>query len=311
MNKYILISVITLSIIFILVTSYYIYKHYIIKSPKQIAVKTIKIQYERPKIVNGRQEPQTIYDFHLEPQLGYISNWFVQNDTKVYKNQPIVEYYNPTIEKTIAQKQQLLATLTHEQHQKVDINQLINLKDEISTLQQKLRTKIIAPFDGVLTIKFKTPSTTRQSFATLYQPKYHISATIPETYISSLKTGHMLKIRSTNKETSTNEKITHINSFPNNFATSEKHSTYEIKLTSSAKVPIGQHFEIEIPSNTIIIPKKALLDNRYVLIKKSNKFVKRVIKFSKSGNNNHIKVISGLSPGEIIAQNAKSVNYLN
>lgn len=310
MNKYILIPSITLFSIIILTSTYFIYKHYIAKEPKHPPIKTIKIQYEQPEIIIGRHEPQSSFDFYLDTKHGYIANWFVQDDSKVHKTQPIFEYYNPIIEKKIAHKQQMLALLSHKEDIPSDDTRVIDLKNEIATLQQNLRTKITAPFAGILVIKSNTPSTANAPCATLYQPKYHITASIPETYISSLKIGQILKIRSANSNATTVEKITKISPFPTNYYTSDKLSRYEINLTSSTNARLGQHFELELPSKTIVIPKTALIDNKFVLLKKSNKFVKRVIKFRESGNYNRITVKSGLSPGEVIVQNAKSINHL-
>jgi HlyD family secretion protein len=311
MNKHILISIITIVSAVIIVTCYFFYKYYIAKTSKQPEIKTIKVQYEPSKRINARYESQSLYHFYLEPKHGYINNWLVKNETQVHKNQPLFEYYNPTVEKAIALKQQLLATLTHDSEHTQDNNQLIALQNDIATLQQNLRTKIIAPFDGTLTINNSNPSTPQSHFATLYQPKYHISAKIPETYMSTLKLGTTLKIHSSHNDQFNNEKITHISTIPSNYATADKQSQYEIRLTSSAKPLLGQHCELEIPSTTIAIPQSALLNNKYVFIKKSNKFVKRVIKFNKSGNNNRITVKSGLSPGDIIVENANSLNTLN
>lgn len=311
MNKHILISIFTMVSTIIVITCYFFYKHYIVKTPNQSTIKTIKVQYEPPKKINARYEPQSIYHFYLEPKHGYINNWLVKNDTKVHKDQPLFEYYNPSVEKTIALKQQLLATLTQDPENAINKDQIVTLQNDIATLQLTLRTKINAPFDGVLTINNATPSAPQTHFATLYQPKYHISAKVPETYMATLKLGSTLKIRSPLTNQISNEKITHITTIPTNYDTADKQAQYELRLTTSTKPLLGQHCELELPTTTIVIPQSALLNNKYVFIKKSNKFIKRVIKFNKSGNNNRITVKSGLSPGDIIVENAKSLNNLN
>ena len=311
MNKHILISIITIVSAVIIVTCYFFYKYYIVKTSQQPEIKTIKVQYEPSKRINARYESQSLYHFYLEPKHGYINNWLVKNETQVHKNQPLFEYYNPNVEKAIALKQQLLAILTRDSEQPQDNAQLVTLQNDIATLQQNLRTKINAPFDGILTINNSNPSTPQSHFATLYHPKYHISAKVPETYMPSLKLGTTLKIHSPHNDQPSNEKIIHISPIPSNYDTNDKQSQYELRLTASAKPLLGQHCELEIPSTSIAIPQSALLNNKYVFIKKSNKFVKRVIKFNKSGNNNRITVKSGLSQGDIIAENANSLNTLN
>lgn len=311
MNKQILISIFTIISTIIFVSCYFFYKHYIAKTSHQSNIKTMKVQYEPSKIIKARYEPQSLYHFYLEPKQGYINNWLVKNDAQVHKNQSLFEYYNPTIEKTIALKQQLLATLTHDFENTQDNAQIIALQNDIATLQQNLRIKVSAPFDGILVINNSNPSKPQSRFATLYQPKYHISAKVPESYMSTLKLGATLKIHSPLNNQLNNEKITHISPIPTNYDTADKQAQYELRLTTSTKPLLGQHCELEIPSTTIAIPHSALLNNKYIFIKKSNKFEKRVIKFNKSGNNNRIIVKSGLSPGDIIVENANSVNNLN
>ena len=95
MNKHILISIFTMVSTIIVIPCYFFYKHYIVKTPNQSTIKTIKVQYEPPKKINARYEPQSVYHFYLEPKHGYINNWLVKNDTKVHKDQPLFEYYNP------------------------------------------------------------------------------------------------------------------------------------------------------------------------------------------------------------------------
>ena len=63
---------------------------------------TAKPQYSLSFI--GEQQPQESFTLYFNPSLGNVSSLLVKNDEIIHSDTPLLEYYNPPLEKLIVAK---------------------------------------------------------------------------------------------------------------------------------------------------------------------------------------------------------------
>ncbi|SCS23894.1 efflux RND transporter periplasmic adaptor subunit [Staphylococcus caeli] len=284
------------------------YIHFLKPNFKATPIETIDVKYNSPTVISGIQTPTQTSRIRYVNSKGYINHWFVKNSAKVKKQTPLFEYYNPSIEHQITAKQKYLAHLKQIPPNKyTSLNlEIQRTQYEIETLQSQLRTTIYAPLDGIVTINQTNPSEKNELILQIYQPNAIIKTEVPETIVNSLELKDKLRIKIDPVHSFTGEIIS-IAPLPVAIDHSKQKSHYTMTITSKPEFHFGKHFQINIPSRTIEIPSTAIYDNQFVFLKRNKKFIKRVIKAQKMGNNKHVLILEGLRQGDKIAKDASTV----
>ena len=273
----------------------------------QTPVETITIQHSPPISVNGRQEPTDSTTLKYDATKGNIHDWYVTNNSSVKAGDKLFEYYNPAIEQQITHKQRQLSTLVHMPKPTKESKATSDtLQAEIDELQTHLRTQIVAPISGKLTLTNEHPSKAGEPILSIYSEHKVIKLTLNEEELPLIKEQQTLKIHDQQHQTF-KSKVQQVNAFPQNYQSKARTSTYEVQLSTKARYPVGTHFSIEIPRQTIQIPTSALYKKDSVLVKRNNRFIERKIKYYKTVKQNEIIVTEGLNINEKIAKNTKDV----
>ncbi len=271
-------------------------------------IETMKVKYSPPTVITGIQTPTQTAPIYYLTSKGYINHWFVKNNATVKKQTPLFEYYNSDIEHQITAKQKYLAHLNQiSPNKNISLNlEIQRIQYEIETLQSQLRSTIYAPIDGIVAINQRSPSKNNELILQIYQPNAIIKTAVPETIVNSLELKDKLSVKADSVRTFTGEVIS-IDRLPIHTNRSSQKSSYAVTITSMPEFRFGKHFQIDIPSHTIEIPNTAIYDNQFVFLKRNKKFIKRVIKVQKMGNNKHVLILEGLRQGDIIAKDANAV----
>lgn len=271
-------------------------------------IETIKIQYKEAQHFTGIQSPSQLTNIFFSSNKGIIHNWFVKNDENVKKNQPLFEYYNVNIEHQITSKQKYLSHLNKLDPLKSPTSTLeINrTQSEIETLQTQLRTTIYASMDGHIVINQRIPSKNNELILQIFNPSAIIKAKVTESIVNTLELKDKVRV-SIDPFHSFTGTVNFISKLPLNNEVITQPSQYNVEITSKPDIKFGKHLRVEKPTNLIVIPKTAIYDEQFVFLQRNKKFIKRVIKTEKLGNNNDMKVIQGLNVGDTIAKNANHV----
>lgn len=271
-------------------------------------VETLKIQYKEPQHFTGIQSPSQLTNIFFDSNKGIIHNWFVKNEEHVKKNQPLFEYYNVDIEHQITSKQKYLAHLNNIDPLKYPTISLERnrTQHEIETLQTQLRTTIYASMDGQIAINQRVPSQNNGLILQIFNPSAIIKAKVPESIVNTLELKDKVHICIDPGHSFTGT-VSFISKLPLNTEANTKSSQYHVEISSTPDIKFGRHLRVEKPNYTIEIPKTAIYKKQFVFLQRNKKFIKRVIKTEKLGNNKDMKVIEGLNIGDTIAKNANHV----
>ncbi|MGW7928927.1 efflux RND transporter periplasmic adaptor subunit [Staphylococcus xylosus] len=275
-------------------------------------IETIKIKYEPSYNFTGMHYPTQITNLLLETDKGYIHNWFIKNNDTVKKNQPLFEYYNPNIERLIANKQRYLSILKQKnpRPQSIISNEISKAQSEIESLQSTLRTVIYAPLDGNIHINQNFPTKDKELILQIFNSNAIIKSVVSESLITQLHENDKVLLKDDNQRSFTGE-ITYISKLPIQFDPTAKNSQYNVEVSTNLKSLYGKHYNIEKPNKKIVIPKTAIYDNKFVFLKRNKKFIKRVIKTQNMGNKKDVLILEGLKQGDIIAKNADTLASQN
>ncbi|WP_238597579.1 hypothetical protein [Staphylococcus edaphicus] len=160
--------------------------------------------------------------------------------------------------------------------------------------------------DGNIIIHNSVPFKNNDIILQIFHPSAIIKAEVSESIVNLLELKDTVRI-SIDKLHSFNGTVKYIAKLPLNTKPTSLPSLYNVEISSKADIKFGTHFRIEVPNQTIEIPKTAIYDKQFVFLQRNKKFIKRVIKTEKLGNNKHVKVLEGLNPGDTIAKNANTV----
>ncbi|WP_436937371.1 efflux RND transporter periplasmic adaptor subunit [Staphylococcus xylosus] len=256
--------------------------------------------------------PTQITNLLLETDKGYIHNWFIKNNDTVKKNQPLFEYYNPNIERLIANKQRYLSILKQKnpRPQSIISNEISKAQSDIESLQSTLRTVIYAPLDGNIHINQNFPTKDKELILQIFNSNAIIKSVVSESLITQLHENDKVLLKDDNQRSFTGE-ITYISKLPIQFDPTAENSQYNVEVSTNLKSLYGKHYNIEKPNKKIVIPKTAIYDNKFVFLKRNKKFIKRVIKTQNMGNKKDVLILEGLKQGDIIAKNADTLASQN
>ncbi|OEL03488.1 hypothetical protein AST12_04775 [Staphylococcus succinus] len=276
------------------------------------SIETIKITYNKPFIFVGKKVPAKIASIVYDKNKGYINDWFVKANDKIKKNQVLFEYYNPLIEQQITTKQKQLFYLKQNKGSHLNLlkQEMLKLQADIEQLKNQLRTKVYAPETGTIYMNNNSPSQNEDIILYIYNSKMLIKAAVPESIIESLHLKDTVTIRHSTQKTFSGV-IDYIAKLPINFHKNLKYSRYLVEIISQNNLPIGKHVKIEVPNHMIELPKSTIYHGQFVFIRKNNKFIKRVIKTKNMGNKEHVTIVDGLKPGDIVVKNADIMRSKN
>lgn len=177
---------------------------------------------------------------------------------------------------------------------------------EIETLQTQLRTTIYASMDGQIAINQRVPSQNNGLILQIFNPSAIIKAKVPESIVNTLELKDKVHICIDPGHSFTGT-VNFISKLPLNTEANTKSSQYHVEISSTPDIKFGRHLRVEKTNYTIEIPKTAIYKKQFVFLQRNKKFIKRVIKTEKLGNNKDMKVIEGLNIGDTIAKNANHV----
>ncbi|UDI78983.1 efflux RND transporter periplasmic adaptor subunit [Staphylococcus taiwanensis] len=285
-----LISVLTLLVISF---SYYIYLK-IPSNPDISKLETIKAKPLYSLSFIGVQQPQQSFTVYFNPNLGNVSKIFVKNDETITPQTPLLEYYNPSIEKNIVSKKKALSTLLNHSPKQNTIQQL-NLVNQISNLQNHLHTQITSPIQGKISLLEPFPSKRNTKIMQINSNKYIIRANITESQLAHIKVNQDVNVTFNHSKLFT-AKILSISSVP--FSVEKGESIYHVDISTQDHYQIGRHFDIDVGTSEFKLPDNVIYEKYYVLVTQNNKIIKRKINYTKSHQNGYIMVSSGLNIGD-------------
>ncbi|HLR20262.1 MAG TPA: efflux RND transporter periplasmic adaptor subunit [Staphylococcus sp.] len=278
------------------------------KDNKATQIETLKVTHNNPYVITGRQEPLKHIPIHYESQNGYISDWFVKSNDKVETDQPLFEYYNPSIEQQINKKQKNLIHL--QQINKISSpiigSEIVRLQNQITQLQSQLRIQVFSPTAGIVYINPHWTNQTKVPVLQIYHPTTVIKVEVSEAIVHSLQLNSKVSLLDDQQQSYSGE-VKYISKYPTNFDTSTEPSKYLVHISSTTPQFYGKHFKIKIPNQLIKIPKSSIYKGQFVYVQRNNKFIKRVIKLQNTGNKKDVLVLEGLNQGDIIAKNANTI----
>lgn len=253
---------------------------------------------------SGEQTASESYTISYNPQLGHIHKILVKDNSTITANTPILEYINPIIEQQIQTQMPILSSLEKQFKQSPKDPILPTLISQFQlqlfTNKSHIYTKIYSPINGNISIINSNPSKLNEKIIQINSNQRIIRANISEVDLNLLQSNQILTVIPYNKKNFTG-KITNISKLPNKVKKDK--SYYQITISTKQDYPIGTHFKIELTSDTIELPKSAVVDDKYVYIAYNKKFIKREIKYTKSSKKGYIHVTQGISIGEYIVVN--------
>ncbi|PTI16855.1 efflux RND transporter periplasmic adaptor subunit [Staphylococcus warneri] len=300
LNKTIIFSLILLLTIISSGFGFYLYRSS--HSPDQLdQVKTIKTKHETLLSTIGTQEAVETFTLYYDKQYGYIHRLFVKLHTYVKKNSPLLEYFNPSKATQLDDQQQL--TLKQIQHNfpKLSSSQQQQLTERTLHQSQFLKdksevyTQTYTPISGYIHMLNKSPSKNNQPIMQINSKERIIRATISESEKDLLKINQNISIYSNDKNRFIG-KVKYISNIPKQI--NKQTSMYQIEISTQPHYDIGTHFKVRLYSDHIRIPKSALVESKYVLVKLKNKIVKREIKYNTAKQYGYINVTQGLMLNE-------------
>ncbi|WP_261007447.1 efflux RND transporter periplasmic adaptor subunit [Staphylococcus haemolyticus] len=261
---------------------------------------TAKPQYSLSFI--GEQQPQESFTLYFNPSLGNVSSLLVKNDEIIHSDTPLFEYYNPILEKLIVAKKKALFSLIN-QSTKQSISQQLTLNSQILELQSRLQIRINSPISGKVTILEAHPSKLNTKIMQINSEKHIIRANITESQLEHIKVNQDVNVTRNHSKLFTG-KILSIIQIP--YKVEKGESIYQVDISTQDQYPLGRHFDIDVGTSKIELPKNSIYENYYVLITQNNKIIKRRIEYTKSQNNGYIMVSNGLNIGDKVIVNPSS-----
>nr|WP_235851329.1 efflux RND transporter periplasmic adaptor subunit [Staphylococcus petrasii] len=287
------------TILFLLIASfgYYIYTK-VPKQPNLSKLETIKAKPQITLTFSGIQQAEQTYTVYFTPKLGAISDLLVKNEATITPQTPLLEYYDPNIEKLIVAKKKTLSSLQQRQTDtKMSPLQQYELTNQIQELQSRLRTQIFSPIKGKVTLLNEFPSKPQTKIMVINSDRRVIRAIVNESQLKQLKIKQNVNVTSNHSKLFTGN-IRYISPVPSKII--KKESFYRVDISSDDQYPIGRHFDIDIGSAYFELPKSVIYKDHFILITHNNKIIKRSIKYIKSQKSGYIMVSNGINIGDKI-----------
>lgn len=154
--------------------------------PDTSKIETITAKPQYSLLFIGEQQPQESFTLYFNPSLGNVSSLLVKNDEIIQSDTPLLEYYNPPLEKLIVAKKKALSSLINHSP-KQSISQQLTLNSQILELQSRLQTRINSPISGKVTILEAHPSKLNTKIMQINSEKHIIRANITESQLEHIK----------------------------------------------------------------------------------------------------------------------------
>ncbi|MDM7864231.1 efflux RND transporter periplasmic adaptor subunit [Staphylococcus borealis] len=284
---------VTALILLIISFGYYIYSK-IPNEPDTSKIETLTAKPQYSLSFIGEQQSQESFTLYFNPSLGNVASLFVKNGETIHSDAPLIDYYNPILEKMIVSKKKVLASLLN-QSPKPSGGQHIALNTQILELQNRLQTRIHSPIHGKVTVLDPHPSKLNTKIMQINSEKHIIRANITESQLDQIKINQEVNVTTKHAKLFTG-KILSISQIPHKVKKEE--SIYQVDISTQDHYPLGRHFDIDVGSSKIELPTNSIFENDYVLITQNNKIIKRRIEYTKSPKNGYIMVSKGLNFGD-------------
>nr|WP_229716384.1 efflux RND transporter periplasmic adaptor subunit [Staphylococcus pragensis] len=287
----------TILLLLIISFGYYIYTK-VPKEPNLSKLETIEAKPQTTLTFSGIQQAEQSFTLYFTPKLGTISDILVKNEGTITPHTPLLEYYNPNIEKLIATKKKTLSSLQQPQtNTKTLPLQQYELTNQIQELQSRLRTQVFSPIKGKVTLLNEFPSKPLTKMMVINSDRRMIRAIVSESQLKQLKVKQNVNVTSNHSKLFTGN-IRYISPVPSKIT--KKDSFYRVDISSDDQYPIGRHFDIDIGSAYFELPKSVIYKDHFILITHNKKIIKRSIKYIKSQKSGYIMVSDGINIGEKI-----------
>ncbi len=185
---------------------------------------------------------------------------------------------------------------------------------QLRSIDEKLRdTRIITPFEGVITKKMVEVGDTVQAgqalFTFVHIRYFRIQAEVPARLVTLLHTGMIVNAFLDNQQIIP---VRVANIYPS--ANSNSHTvTVKFDLPSGVPVATGMYVQVQLPDNNshtqdlLVIPRSALITGAslpgVMLLTNNNKTELRVLRLGHNLQDGRVVVLAGLKPGDRIIDN--------
>ncbi len=301
-------TIFILSILLLIISLYFgfYFYHSSQQQSQSNQFKTIKVKHKLLLSTIGTQEAVKSFNIYYNDQLGYINQFLVKNQSSIKKDTPLFEYFNPSKQKQLEQQQHLTLSQIQKAFPKLSIQQQQQqlLERTLMTSQfvkdkSETRTTIYSPTSGKVHLFTQSPSKSNNKIMQINSHERIIRANISESEKDKLRINQDISIYSNDKKSFIG-KIKYISDIPQQIKSNQ--STYQIEISTQQHFAIGTHFKIKLFSNDILVPKTALIDNKYVLVQLGHRLVKRQVTYQLTDQKNMINVTQGLMLNEKVVE---------